>query len=69
MDRLRERNSLALLLSNCKLAMMDPSKPKPRDWIGPVKQAGAGGKFVIIPVSQIMCLLCLIHPSFTKNAY
>jgi hypothetical protein len=51
-DRLRERISLALLLSQCKLSMSDPSKPKPRDWIGPVKRAGADGKFVIIPVSS-----------------
>jgi hypothetical protein len=50
-DRQRERISLALLMSQCKAAMADPKKPKPRDWIGPVKQAGADGKFVIIPVS------------------
>lgn len=50
-DRLRERISLALLLSQTKMAMADPTKPKPRDWIGPVKRAGAGGNFVIIPVS------------------
>lgn len=49
-DRQRERISLALLMSQCKAAMADPTKPKPRDWIGPVKQAGADGKFVIIPV-------------------
>lgn len=48
-DRQRERISLALLLSQCKLAMMDPKNPKPRDWIGPIKQAGADGDFVIIP--------------------
>ncbi|KAL7541300.1 hypothetical protein ACHAXR_010793 [Thalassiosira sp. AJA248-18] len=48
-DRLRERISLALLLTQTKMAMEDPTKPKPRDWIGPVKQAGAEGKFVIIP--------------------
>ena len=50
-DRLRERVSLALLLSQCKLSMSDPKSPKPRDWIGPVKEAGSDGKFVIIPVS------------------
>lgn len=60
-DRLRERISLALLLSQCKLSMTDPSSPKPRDWIGPVKQAGADGKFVIIPVSQ--CCYILIFAS------
>eukprot|EP00804_Cyclotella_cryptica_P014963 CCRYP_000576-RA/>CCRYP_000576-RA protein AED:0.30 eAED:0.30 QI:156/1/1/1/1/1/3/270/412 len=48
-DRQRERISLALLMSQCKAAMADPTKPKPRDWVGPVKQAGADGKFVIIP--------------------
>jgi len=48
-DRLRERISLALLMSQTKMAMKDPTKPKPRDWIGPVKRAGEGGKFVIIP--------------------
>lgn len=52
-DRLRERISLALLMSQCKAAMVDPAKPKPRDWISPVKQAGAEGKFVIIPVRFI----------------
>jgi len=53
-DRQRERIPLALLMSQCKAAMMDPSKPKPRDWIGPVKQAGADGKFVIIPECKRM---------------
>ena len=48
-DRLRERISLALLMSQTKMAMQDPTKPKPRDWIGPVKRAGEDGKFVIIP--------------------
>ena len=60
-DRQRERIPLANLLSNTKTAMMDPTKPKPRDWIGSVKQAGADGNFVIIPVSslKIMTLLDL----------
>lgn len=58
-DRQRERIPLALLMSQCKAAMMDPSKPKPRDWIGPVKQAGADGKFVIIPVSFTLGFLAL----------
>ncbi|KAL7468237.1 hypothetical protein ACHAXS_008463 [Conticribra weissflogii] len=53
-DRQRERIPLALLMSQCKAAMMDPSKPKPRDWIGPVKRAGADGKFVIIPECKRM---------------
>ena len=53
-DRLRERTPLALLMTNCKAAIADPTKPKPRDWIGPVKQAGADGKFVIIPECKRM---------------
>jgi len=53
-DRLRERTPLALLMTNCKAAMADPTKPKPRDWIGPVKQSGADGKFVIIPECKRM---------------
>ncbi|KAL3918031.1 MAG: hypothetical protein SGILL_004436 [Bacillariaceae sp.] len=48
-DRFRERVPLANLLSQCKLSAVDPSKPKPRDWIGPVKDASLDGKFVIIP--------------------
>ena len=49
-DRFRERVPLANLLSQCKLYQVDPSKPKPRDWIGPVLDASDGGsKFVIIP--------------------
>jgi len=53
-DRLRERTPLALLMTNCKAAMTDPTKPKPRDWIGPVKRAGADGQFVIIPECKRM---------------
>ena len=53
-DRQRERIPLALLMSQCKAAMMDPKKPKPRDWIGPVKQAGKGGNFVVVPVSSVL---------------
>lgn len=53
-DRLRERNPLALVMSSTKAAMIDPTKPRPRDWIGPVKRAGAGGKFVIIPECKRM---------------
>ncbi len=37
-------------MTNTKAAMIDPASPKPRDWIGSVKRAGADGKFVIIPV-------------------
>lgn len=48
-DRFRERVPLANLVSQFKLSIMDPSKPKPRDWIGPVKKAAADGNFVIIP--------------------
>eukprot|EP00557_Chaetoceros_sp_GSL56_P000242 CAMPEP_0176501240 /NCGR_PEP_ID=MMETSP0200_2-20121128/14050_1 /TAXON_ID=947934 /ORGANISM="Chaetoceros sp., Strain GSL56" /LENGTH=1026 /DNA_ID=CAMNT_0017900103 /DNA_START=71 /DNA_END=3151 /DNA_ORIENTATION=+ len=47
-DRLRERVPLANLVSQCKLFDMDPSKPKPRDWIAPVRAAARQG-FVIIP--------------------
>jgi indole-3-glycerol phosphate synthase len=53
-DRFRERVPLANLVSQCKLTAMDPSKPKPRDWIGPVKEAAASGKFVIIPECKRM---------------
>jgi len=48
-DRFRERVPLANLLSQCKLSAADPSKPKPRDWIGPVKEAAAKNGFVILP--------------------
>ena len=55
-DRFRERVPLANLLSQCKLYMLDPSKPKPRDWIGPVTKAAGldedgdeNRRFVIIP--------------------
>lgn len=53
-DRFRERVPLANLLSQCKLYQLDPSKPKPRDWIGPVKEVAKGGKFVIIPECKRM---------------
>eukprot|EP00536_Pseudo-nitzschia_multiseries_P013466 jgi/Psemu1/211723/e_gw1.576.47.1 len=48
-DRFRERVPLANLLSQCKLSIVDPSKPKPRDWIGPVKEAASKNGFVILP--------------------
>ena len=52
-DRLRERFPLAQVMSQTKAAMIDPRTPKPKDWIGQVKRAGAGGNFVIIPVRKI----------------
>jgi indole-3-glycerol phosphate synthase len=48
-DRFRERVPLANLLSQCKLGAVDPTKPKPRNWISPVKKASKDGQFVIIP--------------------
>ena len=48
-DRLRERVPLANLVSQCKLYLVDPSKPKPRDWIGPIIQSKKNQDFVIIP--------------------
>jgi indole-3-glycerol phosphate synthase len=48
-DRFRERVPLSNLVSQSRLSSMDPSTPKRRDWIGPVKSAAASGKFVIIP--------------------
>lgn len=47
-DRLRERVPLSNLVSQCKLFDLDPSKPKPRDWISPIR-AAAEDSFVIIP--------------------
>lgn len=57
-DRMRERFPLAQVMSQTKAAMIDPTMPKPRDWIGQVKRAGSDGNFVIIPVS----LISPIHP-------
>jgi len=48
-DRFRERVPLANLLSQCKQCAVDPSKPKPRDWIGPVKETAAKKGFVVVP--------------------
>ena len=48
-DRFRERVPLSNLVSQSRLSTMDPSTPKRRDWIAPVKTAAASGKFVIIP--------------------
>lgn len=53
-DRFRERVPLANLVSQCRLCQVDPSKPKPRDWIGPVKKAASKGAFVIIPECKRM---------------
>mmetsp|Transcript_45248 Transcript_45248/g.109517 ORF Transcript_45248/g.109517 Transcript_45248/m.109517 type:complete len:985 (+) Transcript_45248:203-3157(+) len=53
-DRFRERVPLANLVSQCKLQNVDPSQPKPRDWIGPVMEAAKGGKFVLIPECKRM---------------
>jgi len=47
-DRFRERVPLSNLVSQCRLADLDPSKHKPRDWISQVK-AAAKDQFVIIP--------------------
>ena len=47
-DRFRERVPLANLVSQCRLSAADPTKPKPRDWVGVVKEAAKEG-FVIIP--------------------
>ena len=48
-DRFRERVPLSNLVSQCRVFDLDPSKPKVRDWIGPVKAAAAKDSFVIIP--------------------
>mmetsp|Transcript_20918 Transcript_20918/g.45604 ORF Transcript_20918/g.45604 Transcript_20918/m.45604 type:complete len:1053 (+) Transcript_20918:262-3420(+) len=48
-DRFRERVPLSNLVSQCKLYNLDPSKPKPRDFIGQLKHAAQDGAFVIIP--------------------
>ncbi|KAL7516644.1 hypothetical protein ACHAWF_000070, partial [Thalassiosira exigua] len=53
-DRQRERVPLALLMSQTKAAMIDPQKPRLRDWIGAVRRAGEGGKFVIVPECKRM---------------
>lgn len=53
-DRFRERVPLANLVSQCKLFNVDPSKPKPRDWIGPILEAAKSGSFVLIPECKRM---------------
>ena len=52
-DRFRERVPLQNLVSQCKLYNLDPSKPKPRDFLGPLKDMANGGdSFVILPRVQ-----------------
>lgn len=53
-DRLRERVPLSNLVSQWRLSVVDPSKPKPRDWLGPIKEVAANGSFVIIPECKRM---------------
>jgi indole-3-glycerol phosphate synthase len=48
-DRFRERVPLANLVSQCNLSQVDPTSPKPRDWIGPLKRAAANNNFIIVP--------------------
>jgi indole-3-glycerol phosphate synthase len=48
-DRFRERVPLANLVSQCRLSSTDPRAPKPRDFVGPIRQAAAAGDFVIVP--------------------
>lgn len=47
-DRFRERVPLANLVSQCRLSAADPTAPKPRDFMGPIRQQ-AESSFVIIP--------------------
>ena len=55
-DRLRERTPLALLMTNTKAAMIDPARPRPRDWVGSVRRAvsESEGGFVVIPECKRM---------------
>lgn len=52
-DRFRERVPLVNLVSQCRLGASDPSQPKPRDWVGVVKQSSKGG-LVVIPECKRM---------------
>lgn len=52
-DRFRERVPLANLVSQCRLAAVDPTKPKPRDWVGPIKEVANEG-LVVIPECKRM---------------
>lgn len=47
-DRLRERQPLANMVSQCKLFDLDPTKPKPRGWVAAVR-AAIKDDFIIIP--------------------
>lgn len=54
-DRFRERVPLQNLVSQCKLYNLDPSKPKPRDFLAPLKDVAKGGdNFVILPECKRM---------------
>jgi indole-3-glycerol phosphate synthase len=53
-DRFRERQPLSNLVSQCRLASTDPTAPKPRDFIGPIKQQAANNGFVVIPECKRM---------------
>jgi indole-3-glycerol phosphate synthase len=53
-DRFRERVPLANLVSQCRLASADPTQPKPRDWVGPIKRAFQDKGFVVIPECKRM---------------
>jgi len=53
-DRFRERVPLANLVSQCRLAAADPTLPKPRDFLGPIKQAIESDGFVVIPECKRM---------------
>lgn len=49
-DRSRERVPLANLVSQCRLSAVDPTAPKPRDFMGPIRQqAETTSLFVVIP--------------------
>ncbi|GMH92756.1 hypothetical protein TrVE_jg12071 [Triparma verrucosa] len=42
-DRLRERNPLANILSNCKAFMMNPENAKTLDWVGAIRKSSESG--------------------------
>ena len=48
-DRFRERVPLANLVSQCRLSAAEPTAPKPRDFVGPIRDAARDGSFVIVP--------------------
>lgn len=53
-DRFRERVPLANLVSQCRLQSSDPTAPKPRDFMGPIKQVISDSGFVVIPECKRM---------------